>query len=164
MKIRTNRNPVAQETFKALGVQEENVHICEIEDLAKHIEGGECDAGEAVFTRVYPLNQDKVAKSVIDSKHSLFLTSMIIGDAFWNTLSPEVRAIIKDAAIKAGRKERLKSIEDGDAAKAQLISEGVNIHDLTPEETAEWKEKTQVVYDKFEPTFTPGLLDKIRKA
>jgi TRAP-type C4-dicarboxylate transport system substrate-binding protein len=164
MKIRTNRNPVAQETFKALGVQEDNVHICEIEDLAEHIKEGNCDAGEAVFTRVYPLKHNEIAKSVIDSKHSLFLTSMIIGDRFWNQLSPEVRAVIKEAALTAGRKERIKSIEDGDRARESLIAEGVNIHDLTPEERAEWKAKTQVVYDKFEPTFTPGLIDRIKKA
>lgn len=164
MKIRTNRNPVAQETFKALGVQEENVHICEIEDLTEHIREGVCDAGEAVFTRVYPLKQNEVARSVIDSQHSLFLTSMLISDKFWNQLSPEVRAIIKDAAIKAGRKERLKSIEDGEAAKQQLKAEGVEVHDLTAEQRAEWKNKTQSVYDKFEPTFTPGLIDRIKKS
>lgn len=164
MKIRTNRNPVAQETFKALGVESEDIHICEIEDLAEHITAGDCDAGEGVYSRVYPLKQNEVTESVIDSKHSLFLTTMIIGDKFFKSLSPEVRAIIKDAAIVAGRKERLKTIEDGEEAKQKLISEGVNIHELTPEETAEWKEKTKVVYDKFEPTFTPGLVDSIKNA
>ena len=134
MKIRTNRNPVAQETFKALGVDKENIHICEIEDLAPHIKAGECDAGEGVYSRVYPLKQDEVTKSVIDSKHSLFLTSMIIGDKFFNSLSPEVRALIKQAAIDAGRKERLKTIEDGEQAKAKLIAQGVNVHELTAEE------------------------------
>lgn len=164
MKIRTNRNPVAQETFKALGVDASDIHICEIEDLAPHIKAGECDAGEGVYSRVYPLGQDEVTESVIDSKHSLFLTTMIIGDKFFKSLSPEVRAIIKEAAIVAGRKERLKTIEDGEEAKAKLIAEGVNIHDLTEEELAEWKEKSQVVYDKFEPTFTPGLIDKIKRS
>ena len=164
MKIRTNRNPVAQETFRALGVESEDIHICEIEDLAEHIKSGECDAGEGVYSRVYPLKQNEVTKSVIDSKHSLFLTTMIIGNKFFEKLSPEVRAIIKEAAIVAGRKERLKTIEDGEQAKQKLINEGVNIHDLTPEELAEWKEKTQVVYDKFEPTFTPGLVDKIKRS
>lgn len=164
MKIRTNRNPVAQETFRALGVESEDIHICEIEDLAEHIKSGECDAGEGVYSRVYPLKQNEVTKSVIDSKHSLFLTTMIIGNKFFEKLSPEVRAIIKEAAIVAGRKERLKTIEDGEQAKQKLINEGVNIHDLTTEELAEWKEKTQVVYDKFEPTFTPGLVDKIKRS
>jgi len=164
VKIRTNRNPVAQETFRALGVESEDIHICEIEDLAEHIKSGECDAGEGVYSRVYPLKQNEVTKSVIDSKHSLFLTTMIIGNTFYEKLSPEVRAIIKEAALDAGRKERLKTIEDGEQAKQKLINEGVNIHNLTPEELAEWKEKTQVVYDKFEPTFTPGLVDKIKRS
>jgi TRAP-type C4-dicarboxylate transport system substrate-binding protein len=162
MKIRTNRNPVAQETFKALGV--EQPYICEIEELAEHIKAGDCDAGEGVYSRVYPLGQNEVTESVIDSKHSLFLTTMIMRDDFWNQLSPEVRAVIKDAAIKAGRKEREATIADGEEARERLLAEGVNIHDLTPEEKADWESKTQVVYEKFEPTFTPGLIDKIKKA
>ena len=52
MKIRTNRNPVAQETFKALGV--EQPYVCEIEDLAEHIKAGDCDEGEGIYSRVYP--------------------------------------------------------------------------------------------------------------
>jgi TRAP-type C4-dicarboxylate transport system substrate-binding protein len=162
MKIRTNRNPVAQETFKALGV--EQPYICEIEELAEHIKAGDCDAGEGVYSRVYPLGQNEVTESVIDSKHSLFLTTMIMRDDFWNQLSPEVRAVIKDAAIKAGRKEREATIADGEDARERLLAEGVNIHDLTPEEKADWENKTQVVYEKFEPTFTPGLIDRIKKA
>lgn len=162
MKIRTNRNPVAQETFKALGVNDP--FVCEIEDLKSHIATGDCEGGEGVYSRVYPLKQNEVIKSVIDSKHSLFLTTMIIGDAFWKQLGPEVRSIIKTAAIEAGRKERKATIDDGEAAKARLIAEGVNIHDLTPEEKANWQSKTKVVYDKFEPTFTPGLIDKIKSS
>jgi hypothetical protein len=162
MKIRTNRNPVAQETFRALGIDEP--FVCEVEDLRDQIVAGNCDGGETVYSRIYPLGQDKVTESVIDSKHSLFLTTMIMRNDFWKQLSPEVRAVIKDAAIKAGRRERQATIDDGEVAKAQLIAEGVTIHEITPEEKADWKAKTQVVYDKFESTFTPGLIDKIKRS
>ena len=162
MKIRTNRNPVAQETFKALGVNDP--YVCEIEELAEHIKAGDCDAGEGVYSRVYPLGQNEVTKSVIDSKHSLFLTTMIMRNDFWEKLSPEVRAVIKDAAIRAGRKERETTIADGNTAKERLLAEGVNIHELTAEEKADWKSKTQSVYEKFEPTFTPGLINRIKKS
>ena len=162
MKLRTNRNPVAQDTFRAIGVQDP--FVCEIEDLGKHIEAGDCDGGEGIYSRIYPLGQDKVTKSVINTEHSLFLTTMIMRDDFWNTLSPEVQAVIKDAAIKAGRREREVTIQDGEVARQQLIADGIDVVELTNEETADWKEKTQVVYDKFEPTFSPGLIDKIKKA
>lgn len=162
MKLRTNRNPVAQETFKVLGGVD--VFVCETEDTRAHIIEGDCEGGETVYSRIYPLGQNEVTKSVIDSKHSLFLTTMIMRDDFWKTLSPEVQAVIKDAAIKAGRREREVTIRDGEDAKKQLIADGIDVIDLTAEETAEWKEKAQVVYDKFEPTFSPGLIDKIKKA
>ena len=161
MKIRTNRNPVAQETFKVLGT---DVFVCETEDTRAHIMAGDCEGGETVYSRIYPLGQNDVSKTVIDSKHSLFLTTMIMREDFWKTLSPEVKTVIKDAAIKAGRREREVTIQDGEAAKQQLIADGVDIVDLTPEETAEWKSKAQAVYEKFEPTFSPGLIDKIKKS
>jgi TRAP-type C4-dicarboxylate transport system substrate-binding protein len=161
MKIRTNRNPVAQETMRVLGA---DIFVCETEDTRAHIIEGDCDGGETVYSRIYPLGQNEVSKSVLDTKHSLFLTTMIMRDDFWTTLSPEVKAVIKDAAIKAGRREREVTIQDGDVARQQLIADGINIVDLTTEERADWKEKTQSVYEKFEPTFTPGLIDRIKKA
>jgi TRAP-type C4-dicarboxylate transport system substrate-binding protein len=162
MKLRTNRNPIAQETFKVLGGVD--VFVCETEDTRAHIIEGDCEGGESVYSRIYPLKQNEVTKSVIDSKHSLFLTTMIMREDFWKGLSPEVKAVIKDAAIKAGRREREVTIQDGENAKQRLLADGVNIVDLTEQETAEWKEKTQVVYEKFEPTFSPGLIDRIKKA
>ena len=83
---------------------------------------------------------------------------------FYKKLSPEVQAVIKDAALKAGRKERETTIMDGEEAKEKLKAEGVAIHELTPEERAEFIEKTKVVYEEFKDTFTPGLIDKIKKA
>jgi TRAP-type C4-dicarboxylate transport system substrate-binding protein len=164
MKLRANRNPVAKATLKALKGSDKDIHICEIEDLTDHVATGKCDGGETTYSRVYPLKQNEVIESVVDTKHSLFLTSMIMRENFWKTLSPEVQAVIKDAAIKAGRNERQATIEDGEEAKKRLIEEGVNIHELTPEEKADWEEKTKKVYEKFEPTFTKGLINDIKKS
>jgi TRAP-type C4-dicarboxylate transport system substrate-binding protein len=161
MKIRTNRNPVAQETMRVLGA---DIFVCETEDTRAHIIEGDCDGGETVYSRIYPLGQNTVSKSVLDTKHSLFLTTMIMRDDFWSTLSPEVQAVIKDAAIKAGRREREVTIQDGEDAKKQLVADGIDVIELSEEETAEWKSKAQAVYEKFEPTFSPGLIDKIKKA
>jgi TRAP-type C4-dicarboxylate transport system substrate-binding protein len=161
MKIRTNRNPVAQETMRVLGA---DIFVCETEDTRAHIIEGDCEGGETVYSRIYPLGQNEVSKTVLDTKHSLFLTTMIMRDDFWSTLSPEVQAVIKDAAIKAGRREREVTIEDGETARQQLLKDGIDVVDLTSEERADWKTKAQSVYEKFEPTFTPGLIDKIKKA
>ena len=163
MKVRTNKNPVAKATFKAIGA-DINSKVIEIEDLKENIEAGVVEAGEGIYSRIYPLNQNEVTQSVLDTQHSLFLTSMIMRNDFYEKLSPEVREVLKDAALKAGRKERETTIQDGEEAKERLKAEGINIHELTPEERAEFIEKTKAVYEEFKETFTPGLIDKIKKA
>ena len=163
MKVRTNKNKVARATFEAIGA-DINSQVIEIEDLKEKIEADEVQAGEGIYSRIYPLEQNQVLESVLDTQHSLFLTSMIMRNDFYKKLSPEVQAVIKDAAIKAGRKERETTIMDGEEAKEKLKAEGVAIHELTPEERAEFIEKTKVVYEEFKDTFTPGLIDKIKKA
>jgi TRAP-type C4-dicarboxylate transport system substrate-binding protein len=159
---RSNRNPVAQATLTALGIVP---HACEVEDLRAEVEAGRCEGGETNYPRMYPLRQNEVTASVIDTEHSLFLTSMIIGDQFWTSLSPEVQAVIKKAAILAGREERAETIRDGERAKVRLVQEqGAAIHALSAAERAEAVAKTAVVYEQFADMFTPGLVDAIRAA
>jgi len=157
---RSNRNHIAQETLKALGIKP---YVCEVEDLRDEVLKGNCEGGETNYPRMYPLNQHEVTESVIDSEHSLFLTSMIISDSFWNSLSTEIQDIIKKAAILAGREERAETIRDGEMAKQRLIAQGSTIHPLTEEERSLAKEKTQIVYEKFKDFFTPELVEKIKK-
>ena len=159
---RSNRNPVAQATLTALGI---TPYACEIEDLRAEVDAGNCEGGETNYPRMYPLNQNEVTASVIDTEHSLFLTSMIISDNFWAGLSPEVQAVVKNAAIEAGREERAETIRDGERAKIRLVQEqGATITRLTATEKADAIAKTAIVYDQFEDMFTAGLVNQIKAA
>jgi TRAP-type C4-dicarboxylate transport system substrate-binding protein len=158
---RSNRNPVAKATLSALGI---TPHACEVEDLRKEVVAGNCEGGETNYPRMYPLRQNEVTTSVIDTEHSLFLTSMIIGEKFWSSLSTDVQAVIKTSAVLAGREERAETIRDGERAKVRLVQEeGATIHRLSTEEKADAIAKTAVVYDQFADMFTPGLVNSIKK-
>jgi TRAP-type C4-dicarboxylate transport system substrate-binding protein len=158
--VRSNRNPVAQATISALGMKPV---VAEVEDLRQVVVDGAAEGGETNYPRVYPLRQNEVTKTVIDTGHSLFLTSMIIGDRFWDGLSPAVQDVIKQAAVLAGREERAETIRDGDRAEQRLIAEeGANIVKWTQEQREAAKIALSGVYDQFSDTFTPGLVDSIR--
>lgn len=161
MTMRSNRNPVAQAIWKAVDV---NPYVCEIEDTASKFEDNQIDAADVTFSRIYPLGLDKHTKSVVDTQHKLFLTTMLISEKFWNTLSPEVQKIIKTAAMEAGRKERDETIRDGEEAKQKLESEGKNVVALSEQEKAEFAKLTAVVYDQFKTRFKPGLVDQIQNS
>lgn len=158
--VRSNRNPVAQATISALGMKPV---VAEVEDLRQVVVDGEAEGGETNYPRVYPLRQNEVTKTVIDTGHSLFLTSMIIGDRFWDGLSPAVQDVIKQAAVLAGREERAETIRDGARAEQRLVEEeGANIVKWTQEQRDAAKIALSGVYDQFSDTFTPGLVDSVR--
>jgi len=159
--VRSNRNPVAQATISALGMKPV---VAEVEDLRQVVVDGEAQGGETNYPRVYPLRQNEVTKSVIDTGHSLFLTSMIIGDRFWDSLSSEVQAVIKQAAVLAGREERAETIRDGARAEQRLVQEeGANIVKWTQQQRESAKAALSGVYDQFRDTFTPGLVESIQQ-
>ena len=156
--VRSNRNPVAQATISALGMKPV---VAEVEDLHRVVSEGKAEGGETNYPRMYPLRHNEVTKSVIDTGHSLFLTSMIIGDKFWNSLSAEVQTVVKQAAILAGREERAETIRDGARAERRLVEEGANIVKWTQEQRDAAKVAMSHVYDQFRDMFTPGLVEAI---
>ena len=158
--IRSNKNPMAMETFRAIGAQPVAM---ELEEINGAVEAGEIVGGETAYPRIYPLDQNKFHSSVIDSEHSLFLTSIIITDTFWNSLDLELQNIIKTAAIRAGRAERVESIKDGEQAKIKLVEEGKEVVRLSDQDQVEFIRRTAVVYEKFADFFKPGLIEQIRK-
>lgn len=157
--VRSNRNPVAQATITALGMKPV---VAEVEDLRRVVDEGQAHGGETNYPRMYPLGQNEVTESVIDMGHSLFLTSMIISDKFWDNLGPEVQSVIKQAAVLAGREERAETIRDGARAEQRLIEEGANIVKWSQQQREQARENLSNVYDQFADTFTPGLVDSIR--
>jgi TRAP-type C4-dicarboxylate transport system substrate-binding protein len=158
--VRSNRNPVAQATLSALGMKPV---VAEVEDLLKVVNEGLAEGGETNYPRVFPLRQNEVTKSVIDTGHSLFLTSMIIGDKFWDSLSPAVQEIVKKAAILAGREERAETIADGERAEQKLIEQGATITKWTQSQRDAAKLELASVYQQFEGIFTPGLIQSVEK-
>ena len=161
-KLRSNRNPVGRAVIRTMSGVEP--FVCETEEAREHIARGDCNGNDTVYSRIYPLGQNDVVESIVDSKHSLFLTTMIISDSFWEALSDEVKSVIKTAAIQAGRNERETTIEDGLNARARLLEEGKTVYEPTAEETDAMKAKMQTVYDEFESSFAANLIERIKRA
>jgi TRAP-type C4-dicarboxylate transport system substrate-binding protein len=159
LSVRSNKNPMAMETFRAIGA---NPVAMELEEINSGVNDGIVVGGESAFPRIYPLNQNEFSQAVIDTQHSLFLTSIIITDTFWQSLGEDLQRIIKEAAVRAGRAERVESIKDGENAKSRLVSEGKEVISLSQQDQLEFKQRTETVYEKFENFFSPGLVSKIR--
>lgn len=160
VKVRTSHSPVAIDTFKAVGAE---VVPMELEELTDGLADAQVDIGESTYPRVYALGQNKVSTVVNHTEHSLFLTSILVSEAFWNTLTPELQAIVSKAAVNAARHERDLSIEDVRITRERCKADGIEVVDLSKEEQDKFREATKEVYIKYEDYFTAGLVDAIRK-
>jgi TRAP-type C4-dicarboxylate transport system substrate-binding protein len=159
IKVRTSHSPVAIETFKTLGA---DVVPMELEELSENLGSANVAAGESTYPRVYALGHDKVSKVINHTEHSLFLTSILIGTDFWNTLSADLQAVVAESAKVAARYERVISIDDVAKTQARAEADGIEVIKMSKEEQARFAAETKVVYDKFENYFTAGLVKSIQ--
>lgn len=161
MKVRTSFSPVAIDTFKAVGA---DVVPMELEELTEGIAKADVAIGESTYPRVYALGQNAVSKVINHTEHSLFLTSILVGETLWNSLSEDLQKVVADAALAAARYERELSVADVAQVQDRATQDGLEVVRLSAEEKAKFQEATKEVYIKYEDYFTAGLVDSIRKA
>jgi TRAP-type C4-dicarboxylate transport system substrate-binding protein len=159
IKVRTSHSPVAIETFKTLGA---DVVPMELEELSENLGSANVAVGESTYPRVYALGHDKVSKVINHTEHSLFLTSILIGTDFWNTLSADLQAVVAESAKVAARYERVISIDDVAKTQARAEADGIEVIKMSKVEQARFAAETKVVYDKFQDYFTAGLVQSIQ--
>lgn len=159
LRLRSNRSPVAVDTLKAVGAEPV---VMELEDISGAVQSGEIVGGESTYPRFYGLKQNEVCDVINDTGHSLFLTSIITSQKFWDSLEPGLQAIIRMAASNAARTERVESVEDIAMVQQRCKDEGIDVVKLPEEEVAKFKAATVPVYAKYEREFG-GLIARIQQ-
>jgi TRAP-type C4-dicarboxylate transport system substrate-binding protein len=94
----------------------------------------------------------------------MYLTSIVISTEFWDSLTDDDQAAMREAALISSRLERQWSIDDAHRIandKDLHESWGITFNELNGKETDKLKQNISVVYDKFSKFFTPGLVDGI---
>ena len=93
-------------------------------------------------------------KYVLKTNHSMFMTSILCGETFWNSLSAQEKDLFVQAGLETSRQERIWSLEDAAKIEAEAKEKGLTINSLSDEETAVLKKASEKCYNK-------DLLDKL---
>ena len=158
-KVRSGMSPIAQDTMRAFGLEPVPTEIDGVTDVVR---SGKVVGAEHVAQRLLPDQCDSWISSIVDTQHSLFLTSIVVNVDWWNSLDASIQKIFSEAALEAARNERALSLEDGELSLQKMQDNGVTVVRLDQEELAELRNRTQVVYERYADFFEPGLLDSIR--
>jgi TRAP-type C4-dicarboxylate transport system substrate-binding protein len=164
----TTYNPVTVDTCEAIGAVPKIFTMKDLyvdPDFFKN-EGKDAEVLETTIPRYLAQFKDTNKKFMVNTKHNLFLTSIIIGNKFWDTLSEDEQAKFSEASKYASRLERQWSVEEAEAfaAKENHDDIGVTYVELSKEDTDAFKKAVAPLYDKYREFFYPGLIDGIIKS
>ena len=159
----TGTNPIGIDTIEAIGGQPDP-HAIEDYWQSVHTEGDNHDAVDTTVPRLLATVDKTQKRYITDTKHSLFLTSIIVSEKWWSSLGEELQAKLAQAATNAARLERQWSVDDAEAVKTEGQEHGVSYKELSAEEMAKFEALTAPLYDKYNSIFMPGLVDQIRKS
>ena len=142
-RVRTNLNPINEITMDAFGAvpmsQRKYPELTELHSYDS-VNSELLDAAETTYLRFQ-------GKHVLKTNHSMFLTQIAVSDKFWSTLTPELQEKVRAAALVVSRLERQWSIEDSKAFEDNCKVNGIEIHTISEDETAELQARSKQVYE-----------------
>lgn len=117
------------------------------------------DGVETVLTR---LHQMDTPKFVTLTNHALFVTSIVVDKAFYDSLSARDQAALTRAANAAAETERADSQRLADENKEGLISRGTKVIELSAEERAALAKQMQSIYASYEASIGKDLIQAVQ--
>ena len=137
-----------------------------VSNLSKD-ESTEAEILETTYPR-YHADASKSQKYVSDTKHSMYLTAILLNDEFMSSLSAEDKNHFHEAGLKAARTERIQSVADAEEIKSSKTKqEELGIQEVitwSDDEIEKLKNLWAPLYQKYNDFFSFDILDKIKKA
>lgn len=127
LRIRTPGAPVWVAAGKALGGVPTPMAWSEIYSALQlgAIDAVEAQPAGAVGSRFY-----EVTKYLTKTEHIQLITGIVVGDTWWNRLSPEDQKIVAEAAVEAGRQMSALAINQMVTDFATMEENGMTISDI----------------------------------
>lgn len=165
LKIRVMANPVALETWKAMGANAVPMAFAEVFPA---LEIKALDGQENPLVHMYSNKMQEVQKFISVTNHVYTPVALVASKKFWDTLTPADKEGIQKAATEAGLLQR-KLLEQGDLEVAtKFKAAGVTLNNVSPAELARIQEKVKPVVAKFSPVigdeFVKEFYAEIEKA
>jgi tripartite ATP-independent transporter DctP family solute receptor len=128
LKMRVSEQKVWSESWRAMGIYPTPMAWGEI---FTGLQQGIVEALEGPSTQLIPMKFTDVAKNVTMTNHTKFIAHIMVGDKWFQSLSPQDQKMFVDASKEAGAYGN-KLVQEADARFVEdLKKQGVNV--LTPE-------------------------------
>lgn len=98
-----------------------------------------------------------------ETNHSLFMTSIVVREKFFQSLSPEAQKILVEESRILALKEREDSIQVDAYAKTWLINSGYDVSVPSRSEKKKLEKMVEPVYSQFKEKLGADIIEKIQE-
>jgi tripartite ATP-independent transporter DctP family solute receptor len=148
LKIRVMANPVALDTWKAIGANAVPMAFAEVFPA---LEIKALDGQENPLVHMYSNKMQEVQKFISVTNHVYTPVALVASKKFWDTLTPADKAGVQKAAVEAGLLQR-KLLDEGDKEVVTKFKDaGVTLNTVSAAELARIQDKVKPVVAKFSP-------------
>lgn len=160
LKMRTTDSPVEVEVAKALGTNPAPIAWGEVYTA---LQQGTIDAQGNTFPHLFGAKHHEALKYAITSAHNYGMQVAMANKKWWDGLDPAAQKIIQDAALEAVHHQRdVLYPENEKNARAEFESAGIQIHDASDDDIADFREITQPVFDEYAAKLPAELVQMVR--
>ena len=153
LKIRTPDAPIHKVALQTLGASVVGMGFAELYTaLQMGVVDGQENPAQTIFSNKFWEVQKNMALSGHMTQHQF----LMINDKFYQGLSPELRAVLDQAAIEAGEYQSKLQLADNKKSVDELKVKGMAINEI---DRADWAAKTKDSWKQFQPGINQELID-----
>jgi TRAP-type transport system periplasmic protein len=157
LKVRVMANPVALETWKAIGANAVPMAFAEVFPA---LEVKALDGQENPLVHMYSNKMQEVQKYISITNHVYTPVALVASKKFWDTLSATDKAGVQKAATEAGLLQR-KLLDEGDKdVVGKFKKAGVEVNTVSAAELARIQDRVKPVVTKFAPIIGEEFVKK----
>jgi TRAP-type C4-dicarboxylate transport system substrate-binding protein len=106
---------------------------------------------------------DLAAKHLLQLNYVPLIGATVITKKAWDSLTPSQREAMHAAALEAGKQMQIRSRAESSQAIEAMKKRGLQVHPVSPELEAEWRQFLETVYPKMRGNMVPAdVFDEIQ--
>ena len=160
LKIRTIQSPIPIELFNNLGA---NAVPLPYTELYTALETGTVDGQENPAANILNAKFYEVQKYMTVTRHQYNPQIVLISKKFWDGLNDEEKAVLQTSATEARDYQRQVSREFDAKAIADIKATGMEVSELSPEETQKLRDAVKPMIEKFSAEIGPDTVAALFK-
>lgn len=159
-KYRISAGGVATDIFASLGASGVQIPVS---DLYTALQRGVVDGTFASINNIETEKQQEVVKYLTLAYVNTINYPVLVNKKFWDGLPDDLKKVVREAMAEATDFEWKMSEQYDKVSLEKLKKEGMQVHELTPEERAVFQKALEPVYQKYEAKITKELIELAKK-